>query len=233
MPKPITGKIKLKKPTRHTALSLVALVLWCAFIFYMSARVAQDSDALSLGFVGRFLHLVVPGFSDMSAADQLALAKSINHPVRKLAHFTEYLVLGTLAINALRLHISCSAGAPNESITTQTATQPTTQTGTFPTKRPNNSTKDVTTSKSTDYPAAISAGTTSRRNLIIPALSWVFCILYAASDEFHQLFVPGRAGLVTDVCIDSAGALLGILLFLAALHLASRHAKRKQGTTNA
>ena len=91
MPKPIAGKIKLKKPTRHTALSLVALVLWCAFVFYMSARVAQDSDALSLGFAGRFLHLVVPGFSDMSAADQLALAKSINHPVRKLAHFTEYL----------------------------------------------------------------------------------------------------------------------------------------------
>ena len=227
MPKPITGKIKLKKPTRHTALSLVALVLWCAFIFYMSARVAQDSDALSLGFAGRFLHLVVPGFSDMSAAEQLALAKSINHPVRKLAHFTEYLVLGMLAINALRLHISCSAGAPNESTTTQTATQPTTQTGAFPTRRPNNSAKDVTTTESTDYPAAISAGTMSRRNLIIPALSWAFCILYAASDEFHQLFVPGSAGLITDVCIDSAGALLGIFLFLALLHLTSRRAKRK------
>ena len=226
MPKTITGKIKLKKPTRHTALSLVALILWCTFIFYMSARVAQDSDALSLGFAGRFLHLVVPGFSDMSAADQLALAKSINHPVRKLAHFTEYLVLGILAVNALRLHISCSAGAPNESTTTQTATQPTTQTAAFPTKRPSSRTKDVTTSKSTDYPAAIVTGTTSRRNLIIPALSWTFCILYAASDEFHQLFVPGRAGLITDVCIDSAGALLGILLFLAALRLTSRRAKR-------
>ena len=94
MPKTITGKIKLKKPTRHTALSLVALILWCTFIFYMSARVAQDSDALSLGFAGRFLHLVVPGFSDMSAADQLALAKSINHPVRKLAHFCEFAALG-------------------------------------------------------------------------------------------------------------------------------------------
>ena len=136
------------------------------------------------------------------------------------------IVLGVLAVNALRLHISYSADAPNERITTQTATQPTAQTGAFPTKRPNNSTKDVTTSKSTDYPAAIVTGTTSRRNLIIPALSWTFCILYAASDEFHQLFVPGRAGLITDVCIDSAGALLGILLFLAALRLTSRRAKR-------
>ena len=184
MPKTITGKIKLKKPTRHTALSLVALILWCTFIFYMSARVAQDSDALSLGFAGRFLHLVVPGFSDMSAADQLALAKSINHPVRKLAHFTEYLVLGILDVNALRLHIGSSGRYfEDEAITPS-------------------------------------------RNFCIPALSWAFCILYAASDEFHQLFVPGRAGLVTDVCIDSAGALLGILLFLVALQLILRPAKR-------
>jgi len=37
------------------------------------------------------------------------------------------------------------------------------------------------------------------------------CMAYAASDEFHQLYVPGRSGQVTDVLIDSSGALLGIL----------------------
>lgn len=35
---------------------------------------------------------------------------------------------------------------------------------------------------------------------------------YAATDEFHQLFVPGRAGRLSDVCIDSLGGTLGILL---------------------
>lgn len=35
--------------------------------------------------------------------------------------------------------------------------------------------------------------------------------LYAATDELHQYFVPGRACMFTDVCIDSVGALLGIL----------------------
>ena len=34
--------------------------------------------------------------------------------------------------------------------------------------------------------------------------------LYAASDELHQLFVPGRNGSVSDWCIDMAGVLLGI-----------------------
>lgn len=33
---------------------------------------------------------------------------------------------------------------------------------------------------------------------------------YAATDEFHQVFVPGRAGRVADVCIDSIGGLAGI-----------------------
>ena len=36
--------------------------------------------------------------------------------------------------------------------------------------------------------------------------------LYAASDEFHQLFVPGRSGRLTDVLIDLAGLLAGIFL---------------------
>lgn len=35
--------------------------------------------------------------------------------------------------------------------------------------------------------------------------------LYAASDEIHQSFVPGRGPAVTDVLLDSAGALCGIL----------------------
>lgn len=39
----------------------------------------------------------------------------------------------------------------------------------------------------------------------------MICILYAISDEVHQLFVPGRGGQVRDVIIDSAGAIAGIL----------------------
>ena len=45
-------------------------------------------------------------------------------------------------------------------------------------------------------------------------LAIILSALYACSDEFHQLFVPGRAGMVRDVLIDSAGAILGILVFL-------------------
>ena len=39
------------------------------------------------------------------------------------------------------------------------------------------------------------------------------CLLFAVGDEFHQLFVPGRTSLVSDVLIDFAGSLIGIGLF--------------------
>lgn len=44
-------------------------------------------------------------------------------------------------------------------------------------------------------------------------LTLFICVIYAISDEIHQLFVPGRAGQVKDVFIDSAGALTGIILY--------------------
>lgn len=46
------------------------------------------------------------------------------------------------------------------------------------------------------------------------ALASLFAVLYAASDEFHQLSVPGRAGSIGDVMIDGAGAILGVSIFV-------------------
>lgn len=42
-------------------------------------------------------------------------------------------------------------------------------------------------------------------------------VLYAISDETHQLFIPGRSGEVRDVFIDSAGAAVGIGIYLLLL----------------
>lgn len=43
-------------------------------------------------------------------------------------------------------------------------------------------------------------------------LALIIGLLYAVSDEFHQLFVPGRSGQFRDVLIDGAGTVLGVLL---------------------
>ena len=44
------------------------------------------------------------------------------------------------------------------------------------------------------------------------AAAWVISVLYAATDEIHQHFVPGRSCELRDVCIDAAGAACGIVL---------------------
>lgn len=44
-------------------------------------------------------------------------------------------------------------------------------------------------------------------------ISLLICIVYAISDEIHQLFVPGRGAQVMDVFIDSGGAFAGIILY--------------------
>ena len=43
-------------------------------------------------------------------------------------------------------------------------------------------------------------------------LTLLFVALYAASDEFHQSFVPSRQASVVDVLIDTAGGTVGILV---------------------
>lgn len=46
----------------------------------------------------------------------------------------------------------------------------------------------------------------------IISISILLCILYATSDEIHQLFIIGRSGEIKDVIIDTCGSTLGIIL---------------------
>lgn len=50
-------------------------------------------------------------------------------------------------------------------------------------------------------------------------------MLYACTDELHQVFVPGRSGEVRDVLIDTAGAAVGVVVYAA---LSSRFYKKSE-----
>ena len=45
-----------------------------------------------------------------------------------------------------------------------------------------------------------------------PIIAFVCTVLYAVTDEIHQLFVEGRACRIFDVFVDSCGALAGIII---------------------
>lgn len=74
----------------------------------------------------------------------------------------------------------------------------------------------------TDLPAAdfLSA----RTGFVLP---FFIGALYAVSDEIHQTFVPGRAGQIRDVLIDSCGVLVGICIIRGLRRL---HALRRTHT---
>jgi VanZ family protein len=68
----------------------------------------------------------------------------------------------------------------------------------------------------------------------LPAWSWpkiggvlLVVFLYAATDEFHQAFVPTRTPLVSDVFIDTAGGAVGLLVLWFAHHFCGRPQKKK------
>ena len=50
------------------------------------------------------------------------------------------------------------------------------------------------------------------KNALSLTFAPVVCVVYAISDEVHQLYIPGRSGEVRDVLIDTAGAAVGILI---------------------
>ena len=153
------------------ALWAVALVLWCSFIFSMSADTGTQSQGLSNALAQWVASVVQPGFNEASPANQTLMLQAYTFPIRKLAHFSEYALLGLIALG------SCLQGRKvlRECIMDGSPLLP----------------KDG--------------------SLLRPALTAAaFSLMYAATDEFHQLFVDGRSGQPLDVCIDFAGAAMAI-----------------------
>lgn len=52
----------------------------------------------------------------------------------------------------------------------------------------------------------------------------IFCLIYACSDELHQLFISGRTARILDVLIDTSGSLLSTFI-LFTLHIIKNRIK--------
>ena len=58
-------------------------------------------------------------------------------------------------------------------------------------------------------------------------LASVIGALYAVSDEIHQTFVPGRAGMVQDVLLDTCGVVTGAAAMWLILYICMKIKKNK------
>ncbi len=54
---------------------------------------------------------------------------------------------------------------------------------------------------------------------LTPVIAFVGTVLYAVTDEIHQIYVPDRAFQLSDILIDSTGALIGVFASLIILKI--------------
>ena len=128
-------------------LAWLALLVWMGVIFYFSHQSGDASMQLSDGILDSFKSLF-QNFLDYH---------TLSYIVRKIAHFTEYFILGLLIYHLVKQY----------------------------------------------------------RVISKTEIIWMilFCVIYAMSDEFHQVFIGGRSPMIFDVIIDSLGSSFSILLF--------------------
>ena len=129
------------------------LIGWMAVIFLLSAQAAPVSEDTS-NFVTEIVYRIYAFLSGDPISDVLFLERYAPI-IRKLAHFTEFMILGMLSVSNFE-----------------------------------------------EY---------EKKNYEFHGT--VFAIIYAISDELHQLFVENRYCSIKDVLIDSAGIFCGVLLY--------------------
>lgn len=136
-------------------LLMICIVIVCCTIFRFSSEQSTESSRTSVG-VTKFIVSII--WQDNPEVNTDTLINTIHPIIRKVAHFSIYLLLGTLVMCCAQTFKGCK-----------------------------------------EYKFDVSV---------------MLCFFYACTDEFHQLFVPGRSGEFTDVCLDTVGATFGILLVM-------------------
>ncbi len=143
-----------------TVMLSLAILANSILIYCMSAEDPDTSGNRSDGITDVVVDVVYPDIEQRPSAEQDSIFTSMHHFVRKLAHFSEFALLGFLSM-LLLCHLA------------------------------------------------------QRLSALRLWMQWViptaFCLLYAISDEVHQIF-SGRGPAVKDVLIDFAGAITGIVL---------------------
>lgn len=136
----------------------IPVVLMAVVIFGFSSQNGEESGGLSYD-VAEALVDFADVFVDIDSQNRENIINTLQFPIRKAAHMTEYAILTVLIYIALAVD-----------------------------------------------------GFRHRWRLW---LSLAAAFVFACSDELHQLFVPGRCGVFTDVLIDTAGAAIAVLLTAA------------------
>ena len=77
-----------------STLFLILTILTAVMIFCFSAQDGEDSSALSGGLSVAVAKIIKPGFDQLPIVEQESLLSSLGFIIRKIAHFSEFALLG-------------------------------------------------------------------------------------------------------------------------------------------
>lgn len=77
----------------------------------------------------------------------------------------------------------------------------------------------------------VTGDTLAGRVVSICIIAFAIAVLYACTDEVHQMFIDGRAGQFTDVLVDASGAIIGSILASIVAYAVMRKRTRAQSTS--
>ncbi|WP_461816126.1 VanZ family protein [Faecalimonas sp.] len=84
--------------TTKRAIFTILVAFWMGLIFWFSAQPAVESAKMSHSIGMAVGNVLVPDFGSLSKQEQEKIAEKIDYPIRKVAHATEYAVLGGLLV---------------------------------------------------------------------------------------------------------------------------------------
>lgn len=138
------------------------VIIWLIIIFMFSNMDTIKSNDTSKGIINSVVDITIENSHSIGIIEEIPtseekqiIVNNLNLPLRKIMHFTEYLILSLLLLNTL--------------------------------------TK------------------TNIKNKYF--ITIIICFLYAITDEYHQTFIDGRTGQFIDVLIDTAGSILGLIIY--------------------
>ena len=135
----------------------IPAIIMAMLIFGFSKQDGEESTGLSYKAADIILTVCdKAGIVDYNDNNRDSMIESVQFPIRKAAHMTEYAVLSVLIMLALIVD--------------------------------------------------------GLKGIRLPVISAIIATVFAATDEFHQRFVPGRYGCLRDVLIDAAGSIIGLMI---------------------
>ena len=146
----------MKKLNMKQVIGLLLIIIWMIVVFLFSNQQGNASSVTSNKVTKEIIE-IMPSTKNLEENKKNEIVKKVNPIMRKIAHYSIYLVGGILII----FFISTIVKSEGRGV----------------------------------------------------LYSTLIGLIYAITDEIHQMFMDGRTAKVTDVYIDTLGVITGIVIY--------------------